>query len=113
MTRMIELQRRFLINHAVPYMIFQQRTILRVLPIAPRIRRRIRRIHHNGIDIEMATWFVVGRIVLVEIGGEESDLRREVEIGAQRVAQLIDGPGWFSLLCFVEEVLVGDDVLAV
>lgn len=43
------------------------------------------------MNIETA-WFVVGRIVLVEIGGEESDLRCEIEVGAERVAELVKGP---------------------
>jgi hypothetical protein len=79
--RTIELQRRVLINHAVPHMILQQRTKLRTFLTAPRIRRRIRRVHHDRIDIETAR-FAMGRIVLVEIGGEKSDLCCEVEIGA-------------------------------
>lgn len=72
-------------------MIFQQRTELRVLLSAPGVRRRIRGVHHDRMNIETA-WFVVGRIVLVEIGGEESDLRCEIEVGAERVAELVKGP---------------------
>lgn len=64
------------------------------------------------MNIETA-WFVVGRIVFVEVGGEKSDLRCEIEIGAERVAELGKGPVWFSVFYLVEEVLVGDDVLAV